>query len=822
MDRATTSELPIFAAHDDDPKALADEILKCLTYRVGKDASVATPYDWLAASIKVVRDRIIERWIASTKEAYAQKRKRVYYLSMEFLIGRLMRDAFSNLGLMQQMRDALKLLDVEIDVIAGLEPDAALGNGGLGRLAACFMESMASVDLPAHGYGIRYVHGLFRQEIQDGWQVELPETWLDHGNPWEFERRERSVEIGFGGTVESITSKDGRLERHVWRPQERVLAVAYDTPVVGWRGRRVNTLRLWSAMAVDPILLAAFNAGDHIGALREANQAASLTRVLYPADSHQAGQELRLRQEYFFTAASLQDIVQRHLSQYGDLLTLPDKAAIHLNDTHPAVAIAELMRLLMDVHGIDFDTAWGITKRTFAYTNHTLLPEALESWPVPVFERLLPRHMQIVYAINAQVLLEARSRQIFDLEQIRRISLIHEDGDRRVRMGNLAFVGSHSINGVSGLHTDLMKQTVFSDLNRLYPGRINNKTNGITPRRWLMQCNPGLTALAREAIGDRFLDDTDALKELNRFASDAAFRDRFAAVKRANKQKLADLVAERLGLRIDPSALFDVQIKRIHEYKRQLLNIIEAVALYDQIRSHPEKDWLPRVKFLAGKAAPSYHNAKLIIKLANDVARVINRDPAVRGLLKIVFVPNYSVSVAEIMVPAADLSEQISTAGMEASGTGNMKFALNGAITIGTLDGANVEISECVGEDNIVIFGLKAHEVEETRRKGYVPRAIIESSPELGQALHAISSGVFSPDDPGRYRALVDALHETDWFMVAADFDAYADAQRRVDEIWRNAPDWYAKAIRNTANVGWFSSDRTIREYDRDIWHAGL
>ncbi len=822
MDQAISSELPIFAEHDNDPKALAEEILKSLTYRVGKDASVATPYDWLAASIKVVRDRIIERWIASTKDAYTQQRKRVYYLSMEFLIGRLMRDAFSNLGLMENMREALKILDVEIDVIAGLEPDAALGNGGLGRLAACFMESMASVDLPAHGYGIRYVHGLFRQEIQDGWQVELPETWLDHGNPWEFERRERSVEIGFGGTVESITSKDGRLERHVWRPQERVLAVAYDTPVVGWRGKRVNTLRLWSAMAVDPILLAAFNAGDHIGALREANQAASLTRVLYPADSHQAGQELRLRQEYFFTAASLQDIVQRHLSQYGDLLTLPDKAAIHLNDTHPAVAIAELMRLLMDVYGIDFDTAWGLTKRTFAYTNHTLLPEALESWPVPVFERLLPRHMQIVYAINAQVLLEARSRQIFDDEQIRRISLIHEDGDRRVRMGNLAFAGSHSVNGVSGLHTELMKQTVFSDLNRLYPGRINNKTNGITPRRWLMQCNPGLTALAREAIGDRFLDDTDALKDLNRFASDPAFRDKFAAVKRANKERLAELVDERLSLRIDPSALFDVQIKRIHEYKRQLLNIIEAVALYDQIRSHPEKDWLPRVKFLAGKAAPSYHNAKLIIKLANDVARVINRDPAVRGLLKIVFIPNYSVSVAEIMVPAADLSEQISTAGMEASGTGNMKFALNGAITIGTLDGANVEISECVGEDNIVIFGLKAHEVEETRRKGYEPRAIIESSPELGQALHAISSGVFSPDDPARYRALVDGLYATDWFMVAADFDSFADAQRRVDDIWRNAPDWYAKAIRNTANVGWFSSDRTIREYDRDIWHAGL
>ncbi|APH71400.1 glycogen/starch/alpha-glucan phosphorylase [Aquibium oceanicum] len=822
MDRATTIELPP-VVHDNDPKALAAEILSCLTYRVGKDSSVATQYDWLTAAIKVVRDRIIERWIASTKESYEKKQKRVYYLSMEFLIGRLMRDAFSNLGLMENMREALQSLGVDIDMIAGLEPDAALGNGGLGRLAACFMESMASVDLAAHGYGIRYVHGLFRQEIQDGWQVELPETWLDHGNPWEFERRERSFEIGFGGTVESITSKDGRLERHVWKPQEHVLAVAYDTPVVGWQGRRVNTLRLWSAMAVDPILLAAFNAGDHIGALKEANQAASLTRVLYPADSHQAGQELRLRQEYFFSAASLQDILERHLSQYGELHSLPDKAAIHLNDTHPAIAIAELMRLLMDVHGLDFDMSWDITKRTFAYTNHTLLPEALESWPIPVFERLLPRHMQIIYAINAEVLLEARSYQRYSDEQISRISLINEGAERRVRMGNLAFAGSHSVNGVSGLHTELMKETVFSDLHNLYPGRINNKTNGITPRRWLMQCNPGLTSLIREAIGDRFLDDTEALSELNRFADDAAFREKFASVKRENKNRLSNYVAERLSLRVDPSAMFDVQIKRIHEYKRQLLNIIEAVALYDQIRSHPEKDWMPRVKFFAGKAAPSYNTAKLIIKLANDVARVINRDPAVRGLLKIVFVPNYSVSVAEIMVPAADLSEQISTAGLEASGTGNMKFALNGAITIGTLDGANVEISECVGEDNIVIFGLTAEEVERNKRDGYVPRAAIEKSPELAQALSAISSGVFSPDDPGRYRDLINGIYERDWFMVAADFDAYADAQRRVDDIWRNAPDWYAKAIRNTANMAWFSSDRTIREYARDIWevHTG-
>ncbi len=803
-----------------DPESLATEILKALRYRGGKDATVATPHDWLTASIKVVRDRIVDQWIGSTKESYDRGAKRVYYLSLEFLIGRLMRDAFSNIGLLDAMRQALASLGVDLDVIAGLEPDAALGNGGLGRLAACFMESMATVGVPTHGYGIRYANGMFRQEISDGVQVELPETWLEHGNPWEFERRERSFEVGFGGSVESITSRQGRLERHVWKPTERVLAVAFDTPVVGWRGKRVNTLRLWSAMAIDPILLEAFNAGDHIGALRESNKAEALSRVLYPADAHQAGQELRLRQEYFFSTASLQDIIQRHISKFGDLMSLPDKAAIHLNDTHPAIAVVELMRLLLDLHGIDFDQAWRITKRTFAYTNHTLLPEALESWPVPLFERLLPRHMQIIYAINAEILLEARAAGNLSDEEIGRISLIREDGDRRVRMGNLAFVGSHSINGVSALHTELMKQTVFADLHRLYPDRINNKTNGITPRRWLIQCNPGLTGLARDAIGDRFLDDINALSELDALAEDASFRERFAAVKRANKERLAVLVDQRLGIRIDPSAMFDIQIKRIHEYKRQLLNIVEAVALYDQIRSHPEHDWMPRVKFFGGKAAPSYYNAKLIIKLANDVARVINGDPAVRGLLKIVFLPNYNVSLAEIMIPAADLSEQISTAGMEASGTGNMKFALNGALTIGTLDGANVEIKECVGDDSIFIFGLTTEEVAEKRKNGYEPRAVIESSPELAQALSAISSGVFSHDDPERYRILMDGLYNDDWFMVAADFDAYAGAQREVDTVWRNAPQWHAKAIRNVARMGWFSSDRTIRQYAKEIWNV--
>ncbi|KJF74983.1 glycogen/starch/alpha-glucan phosphorylase [Agrobacterium arsenijevicii] len=819
INNLNAADLPRPAPRSSNPEIMAAEIIERLTYRIGKDVKVAKPHDWLTATILVVRDRIIDKWMASTRKAYANNSKRVYYLSLEFLIGRLMRDAISNIGLMQEIRDALSSLGVDLDVIAGLEPDAALGNGGLGRLAACFMESMATVDIPAYGYGIRYVHGLFRQQMADGWQVELPETWLAHGNPWEFERRESSYEIGFGGSVETIGGYE-EPQRFVWKPAERVIAMAYDTPVVGWRGTRVNTLRLWSAQPIDPILLAAFNAGDHIGALKESNKAESLTRVLYPADATPAGQELRLRQEFFFSSASLQDILRRHLQQYPDFTSLPDKVSIQLNDTHPAISICEMMRLLCDVHGLEFDEAWTITQGTFSYTNHTLLPEALESWPVPLLERLLPRHMQIVYAINANTLVYARKEKKMPDQQIRSISLIDEGGERRVRMGNLAFIGSHSINGVSALHTELMKETVFADLHSLYPERINNKTNGITPRRWLMQCNPGLTGLIREAIGDDFLDDAEKLTALDRFADDAGFREKFAEVKRLNKVRLANTVAQRMGIRVDPSAMFDIQIKRIHEYKRQLLNLIETVALYDQIRSHPELEWVPRVKFFAGKAAPSYHNAKLIIKLANDIARVINNDPAVRGLLKVVFIPNYNVSLAEIMVPAADLSEQISTAGMEASGTGNMKFALNGALTIGTLDGANVEMLEHVGEDNIVIFGMTAEEVSKARAEGHNPRAIIEQSAELSQALSSIASGVFSPDDRSRFSGLIDGIYNSDWFMVAADFDAYADAQRKVDAIWSDPESWYAKTVRNTARMGWFSSDRTIRQYAADIWRA--
>ncbi|MVA58880.1 glycogen/starch/alpha-glucan phosphorylase [Agrobacterium vitis] len=815
------ADLPLPKPRVSNPETLAAEIIERLTYGIGKDAKVAKPHDWLTATILVVRDRIIDKWMESTRQTYSTNAKRVYYLSLEFLIGRLMRDAMTNLGLVEEIKAALESLGVDLGVIAGLEPDAALGNGGLGRLAACFMESMATVNIPAYGYGIRYVHGLFRQQMADGWQVELPETWLAHGNPWEFERRESSYEVGFGGGVETASNgTSGEEIRHVWKPSERVIATAYDTPIVGWRGERINTLRLWSAQPIDPILLDAFNAGDHIGALRESNRAESLTRVLYPADATAAGQELRLRQEYFFCSASLQDIVRRHLQQGNALIDLPKKVAIQLNDTHPAVSVAELMRQLTDVHGMDFDTAWDVTRETFSYTNHTLLPEALESWPVPLFERLLPRHMQLVYAINAKCLVEARKQKNFTDLEISSLSLIDESGDRRVRMGNLAFMGSHSINGVSALHTELMKETVFATLHKLYPDRINNKTNGITPRRWLMQCNPGLTSLIREAIGDDFLDDAEKLTALDAFAKDSAFQQKFAAVKRANKEQLANLVASRMGIRLDPSAMFDIQIKRIHEYKRQLLNIIETVALYDQIRSHPERDWAPRVKLFAGKAAPSYHNAKLIIKLANDVARVINNDPSVRGLLKVVFIPNYNVSLAEVMVPAADLSEQISTAGMEASGTGNMKFALNGALTIGTLDGANVEMRDHVGEDNIFIFGMTAEEVGKVRAEGHTPRPIIERSRELSQALAAIASGVFSPDDRDRFASLVDGLYNHDWFMVAADFDAYAAAQRQVDAVWTDQPLWQSKAIVNTARMGWFSSDRTIRQYTADIWRA--
>jgi glycogen phosphorylase len=801
-----------------DPDAISAEILEKLTHAIGKDPIVAEDHDWLEAAILALRDRIIDRWMATTRDAYRNSKKRVYYLSLEFLIGRLFADCLNNLGLTKAFSAALAKLGVDLDRIAALEPDAALGNGGLGRLAACYMESMATVGIPAYGYGIRYDHGLFRQEIADGWQVELPEEWLSNGNPWEFPRREVAYEIGFGGSVQS--EGDGEAARFHWTPSEKALAVGFDTPIVGWRGGHVNTLRLWHARAVDPIKLDAFNRGDYAAAMSEHTRAEIMSRVLYPSDATPAGQELRFRQEYFFTSASVQDLLRRHFQQFGSIHNLAEKAAIQLNDTHPAIAIAELMRLLVDLHGASWREAWEITRNTTAYTNHTLLPEALESWPVQLFDRLLPRHMQIIYRINAGVIADARVKRGFEHGALAAVSLIDEHNGRRVRMGQLAFVGSHSINGVSALHTELMKNSVFRDLNVLYPGRINNKTNGITPRRWLQQINPALTSLLLEAIGPGFLDDAEALSEATRFALDPGFRARFAAIKRANKEKLARFIANTLGVHIDASAMFDVQIKRIHEYKRQLLNILETVALYNAMRAHPDADWPARVKIFAGKAAASYWQAKMVVKLVNDVAYVINNDPAVRGLLKVVFLPNYNVSLAEMIIPAADLSEQISTAGMEASGTGNMKLALNGALTIGTLDGANIEIRDRVGAENITIFGLTASEVAERRHKGLNSREIINASPHLREVLESLATGVYSPEDVHRYRPIVDPLYDNDWFMVTADFEAYWEAQRSLDAVWRAPDEWTAKAIRNMANVGWFSSDRAIREYARDIWNV--
>ncbi|NJM30529.1 MAG: glycogen/starch/alpha-glucan phosphorylase [Rhizobiales bacterium] len=814
-----SSRYPLPALPQATPRALADEILKALTLEFGKDPAAAQERDWLQATILAIRNRVVHRWLDSMRESRAAKEKRVYYLSAEFLIGRLLRDAVSNLGLLTAVREALDLLGQEKDLLAQLEPDAALGNGGLGRLAACFMESMASLGIPAFGYGIRYQFGLFRQKIEAGMQVEEPEDWLARGNPWELVRNERTYQIGFGGGVETTEKPDGTIV-HTWLPAETLLATAHDTPVCGWRGRRVNTLRLWHAHAVEPLKLGVFNGGDHMGAQHDSIRANSINQVLYPSDSNPAGHELRLRQEYFFTSASLQDILRRHTAEYGTVRNLAEKAAIQLNDTHPAIAVAELMRLLVDVHCIEWDEAWEITRATVGYTNHTLLPEALESWPVDLFEGLLPRHMQIIYQINASIIADAHEQALTDFGFLESISIIDERNGKRVRMGQLAFCGAHSVNGVSALHSDLMKQTVFRDLNTLYPGRINNKTNGVTPRRWLQQVNPGLTGLIRDAIGEGFLDDAEKLKDMDRFASDAAFREKFAGVKRANKVRLAQLIHERTGLTVDASALFDVQIKRIHEYKRQLLAILETIALYDAIRAHPDGNWVPRVKLFAGKAAASYWEAKTIIRLINDVGAVVNADKSIKGLLKVVFMPNYNVSLAEAIVPAADISEQISTAGMEASGTGNMKLALNGALTVGTLDGANVEILEHAGKDNVFIFGLTAEEVAEKRSGGYDPREVIERSPHLQRAFEAMRSGQFSPGETGRYHGLIDKLIHFDYFMVMADFAAYSQALNTADKVWQKPAEWTAKSIHNTARLGWFSADRTIREYARDIWNV--
>ena len=813
------SDLPAGSITEEEIEDFKHGVLAKLTLAVGKDASRATDRDWFVATTLTLRDRVIHRWLEVDRDNLARGRKRIYYLSLEFLIGRLLNDVAGNLQMGDIVHRALGDLGVNFARVRFAEPDAALGNGGLGRLAACFLESMASLGIPAYGYGIRYDHGLFRQIIKDGWQQEYPEEWLSFLNPWEFERSEVTYDVSYGGWVESITGRGGHT-RFVWHPEETIEAVAYDTPIVGWRGAHVNPLRLWSARAVDPLRLDVFNRGDHVGALSEQARAEAISKILYPSDETTAGRELRLRQEYFFVSASLQDLVERHRRAYGSLHTLPDRAAIQLNDTHPSIAIAELMRILVDLHNIAWDDAWRITVDTCHYTNHTLLPEALESWPVTLFERVLPRHLQIIYLINARHLEAVARTHTLDADAIAAISLIDEREGRRVKMGILAFLGSGRVNGVSAMHTGLMKKTVFRDFDALYPGRIVNVTNGITFRRWLYQANPGLTRLLSDACGEDIRDNPAAIARFAAAAGDSGVKERVRAVKRANKLALSRLIHDRLGLAVDPQAMFDVQIKRIHEYKRQLLNLLETVALYNAMRAEPTRVWVPRVKIFAGKAAASYAAAKLIIKLAHDIAEVINRDPAVRDLLKVVFLANYNVSLAEIIIPAADLSEQISTAGMEASGTGNMKLALNGALTIGTLDGANIEIRDSVGPENIFIFGLLADEVAEQRRAALDGARLIALSPALSEVIEMIESGVFSPGEPHRFAMLTDALRRTDHYLTVADFDSYWQAQRAVDALWHKPDEWASACILNIAGMGWFSADRAINDYARSVWRA--
>ncbi len=781
---------------------LRDSILRHLKYSLGKDAAHATLYDWRVALSLAIRERITDPWFEGTRAAYAGQNKRVYYLSMEFLIGRLLQDAIVNLGLLEVCREAVSDLGQPFEDVLLNEPDAALGNGGLGRLAACFIESMSTIGCPAMGYGIRYEHGIFRQRFIDGRQIEEPEDWLQQDHVWEFERPEAAFTIGYGGEV---TEKG---DRAVWTPSESVVAQAYDTPVIGWKGRFANTLRLWGAQPYKIFDLARFNAGDFVAASADERMARTISRVLYPDDTTPQGKELRLKQEFFFTAASLRDVLRRFESEYKDLRLLPKKVAIQLNDTHPAIAGPELVRLLHDERGLSFEDAVTIARGSLAYTNHTLMPEALERWPAELMGRLLPRHLQLIERIDAAHAREKPDRKVTALEH------------GEVKMGELAFIMGHRVNGVSALHTELMKKTVFAELHRLHPDRIVNQTNGVTPRRWVLSANPRLSSLITDTIGDGWVDNLEQLSELEPHLTDPVFMDRYAAAKRANKVALVDWVKATHGVALDPDAMFDVQIKRLHEYKRQHLNILEAIALWQAIRANPKGNWTPRVKIFAGKAAPGYIFAKEIIHLINAVSEVVNVDPVTSPFLKILFLPNYNVTLAERLIPAADLSEQISTAGKEASGTGNMKFTLNGALTIGTLDGANVEIRDLVGPENFFLFGMTADEVVARRSiEGHAMKAI-EADPRLKAAIAAVRGATFSPEAPGLFAGIAENLERSDYFLVCSDFTSYYDEQRQVDAAYARPAEWMHKAALNTARAGWFSSDRAIRGYMADIWKA--
>jgi starch phosphorylase len=804
--------------HDDaanDVAHLKRSISAKLMYAMGKTPAEAQARDWLHATALAVRDQLVERRMRTEAAQAEQDPKRVYYMSIEFLIGRTFTNALLALGIDRQVRQALAELDVDFAQLPDLEPDAALGNGGLGRLAACFLDSMATLGLAGVGYGIRYDYGMFKQQIVDGEQVEMPDYWLAGGNPWEIARPDVEYRVRFGGRIEQTGDTVAWVDTH------DVLALAYDTIIPGYATDATNTLRLWSAKADSEFNLAAFNGGNYVGAVEEKNASENVSRVLYPDDSTQAGRELRVRQEYFFCAASLQDIIKRFLAKHSDFDRLHDHVAIHLNDTHPVLAIPELMRILIDEHAIAFPRAWAITQKVFSYTNHTLMQEALETWPVDMLGHILPRHLQIIFDINTLLIDSIGAEFGADFDLMRRVSLIQEGDERRVRMGFLAVVASHKINGVSALHSDLMKQSIFADFARIYPDRFNNKTNGITPRRWLSQANPALSTLIDGRIGPDWRRHLDQLARLRDGAGDAGFVEDFRAAKLANKQRLAKWILDNLGFSVDPTSLFDVQVKRIHEYKRQLLNVLHVITRYNRILANPEADWVPRTVVFAGKAASAYHMAKQIIKLINDVAVTINNDARVGNKLKVVFIPNYNVSLAEIIMPAADLSEQISTAGTEASGTGNMKFALSGALTIGTLDGANVEMRDSVGAENFFIFGNTTDEVEALRAAGYQSGAIVEANPELKQVLEQIRDGAFSPDEAGRFHAIYDALVTWgDHYLLLADYASYVATQEAVDALYRQPDEWTRKAILNVAGMGGFSSDRTIAEYAEQIWDA--
>ncbi len=801
-----------------DIPSLRRALVNRLIYSIGKDPVETNERDWFFALAYVVRDLLTLRWMESMRRYYLQDAKRVYYLSMEFLIGRALVNSLLNIGCYDEFKQVLEDVGLSLDELAEAEEEAALGNGGLGRLAACYLDSLATLQLPGFGYGIRYDYGMFSQRIEHGYQVEHPDNWLRYGNPWEFPRPEVLYRVQFHGRVVEYEDSDGQI-RYRWVDTEDVMAMAYDMPIPGYGGETVNNLRLWAAKASRDFELKYFNEGNYIKAVEEKTQSENLSKVLYPDDTTQMGRQLRLKQEYFFVSASLQDILKKYSADHHGFAALPREAAIQLNDTHPSIAIPELMRILVDEYRVPWDEAWNITVQTFSYTNHTLLPEALEVWSVRLFEELLPRHLQIIYEINYRFLKAVSERFPGDTELIRRVSVVDEEHGKRLRMSHLAIIGSHKVNGVAELHSRLMKTTIFRDFDRIFPDRFVNITNGVTPRRWLNQANRDLAALITESIGSGWVTDLERLRELAPLADDAAFRERFRAVKLANKARLAALIDKRLAIRIDQTSLFDVQIKRIHEYKRQLLNVLHVITRYNRLRFGKSEDTVPRTVIFGGKAAPGYHAAKLIIKLINDVAEAIDRDPAVDGLLKVVFVPDYNVSRAMEIIPAVELSEQISTAGMEASGTGNMKMAVNGAITIGTLDGANIEIRERVGEENIFIFGHTAGQLEELRRGGYDPWRCYHANGELKLALDMIATGYFSADEPDRFKPLVDSLLcEGDRFALLADYESYVACQEEVDRLYRDPDLWTRRAILNVAHCGWFSSDRAIREYAERIW----